>query len=552
MNFNKLIGNGYLERLVTDILYADLEAGKVDFLTATYKKLEIDWKRVTKVGKRSSKISSKAVNAVHEAVIDIIVEEMCQKRNEGLYKEFMDYYLKRFPDVKVEFDIFWDHVERWLQLYVDTSKEMEKAFVRRSFSLLYCLTYGKSEAVDNFCERWEMDYGKYYGNGRYNFYDQKKTAVKHEKWLDKVFPVSNFRRTQLFKGFVKRQIEVMANCDSVNPDVLVEAYVFGATHIIPATYNIRSFVNVADLECHIADELNIFEAMNNTYGKYHIKQKLSFYEKKDVYIDMFREIFEQMCMEEIDRRLHHCDSEEYDMDVMAEICEEEIEPESFYREAMLRFWFECYLMDQEKLYNEYYKNFSLDSSETDMEKLCKENNRLKDELERCRNKLQQYADADAERRKQQNQETKKENRQYNEKIASLQKQLDEQKKALEKQARTMEDMKEYIALVESANSIEPDSEIVDTSKIYQHRILFVGGRQETVTRLKSVFSTANFVANETMQIPQKTDTVVLMAENMNHALYYKYIGHAREKGIKVIYCNGTNIESITNQVVCNL
>lgn len=552
MNFKKLINNGNLERLVTDILYADLEAGKVDFLKAAYTEFKISRKRVMKVGKRNPKISSKAVNAMYEAVIDIIVEEICQKRNEELYKEFMDYYLKRFPDVKMEFNIFWDDMGKWLLLYADTFERMEKTFVKRSFSLLYCLTFGKSEIVDGFCITWILDYEKYYGNGRYNFHDQKKAAARHDKWLDEGFPISNFRKTQLFKGFVKTQIGIMANYYYVNPDAFGETFVLLTTQIIPQMYNIQHTVDVANLTTCIADEMNIFEAMNNILGKYHMNQTTSFYAKENVYIDMFTEIFEQMCMEEIDRRFHSYDSMKDAMDSLSEICEEEINPESFAREAMLRFWFECHLMDQEKSYDEYYKNFSFDASETDTEKLRKENSRLKDEFEQCKRKLQQYADADAERRKQQNQEAKKENKEYMEKITSLEKQLDNQKKVLEEQVRTIEDMNAYIALMESDRNKKPEPEEVDFSKVYQNRILFVGGMQETITRLKAVFSTANFITNETMQPPKKTDLIVLMPEHMNHSLYYKYIRLAREKGIKVTYCSGTNTQAITRQVACCL
>lgn len=299
--------------------------------------------------------------------------------------------------------------------------------------------------------------------------------------------------------------------------------------------------------------IDVIGGMDTICKKYHVNQPAFLSRKTRVYLKMIRNIFSQMCMELL---FNYCTyTEEAGNRVsLEEICSclKFRSPEIVISELTSRFWIECYMMSQKELFDEYYKNFSFEKNGMDKEKIYKENNCLKDELSHCKKKLQQYADADAERKKQQNQEAKKENRQNNEKIASLEKQLDEQKNALEKQTRTMEDMKEYIALVESANNIEPDSEMVDISKIYQHRILFVGGRQETVTRLKAVFSTANFVSNETMQVPQKMDLIVLMAENMNHALYYKYIGHAREKGIKVIYCNGTNIETITNQVACNL
>lgn len=551
MNYKMLIGNKFFERCITDLLYADLEEGNVDFLKIAYKKIGISNNQIMKMRKKYPKITSKAENVVYEDILNIILEELLQKRNENLYIDLMDFYLKRFPYIKERFEGCRNDLDGWHRLYSDTY-EMEKYnlsdFMNRTFVILYCITYGQMEQVKDYLEQGVYEHRKHYRNAGYSFYDRKNNMIDPRKSLEEHYCIKHIKNTEMFQDYKDCLIDELAGYLEMstwgfNMSCLFEMvlnYIFAMK--IEETPNVVHYLNQE------------VEGVNAICRKYQMNQHLLFMENEHVYKKIFYDIFDQMCIEKLYYQDTDLVEEEKNRTVLGnKLYEWNFDsPDVFLREIVLRFLFECHLMGEKKLFDEYYKSFSIDSSQTDTEKIRKENSCLKDELQRCKRKLQQYADADAERKKQQNKEAKKENRQYNEKIASLEKQLDEQKKALENQARTMEDMQEYVALVESANNIEPDSEGVDISKFYQYRILFVGGRQETVTRLKAVFSTAGFVTNETMQVPQKTDLIVLMAENMNHALYYKYIGHAREKGIKVIYCNGTNIETITNQVACNL
>lgn len=545
MDYKMLIKNKYFKKAVTDVLYSDLEAGNVDFLKMAYEHLEINMEWIMKVRENNSKIASKATYVVYEDIISIIVEEICHKKNKELYQCLIEFYLDRFPDTKKRFEDCGNDAKKWTDLCFHLiGLNSPSDMLESNYMFLYIITYGEGEDVKIFLKKhrgaMELCQGE-----QFIFYEKKNKIVDCCDWLEKFYHVHNLETSKMFLTMVK-------NCKNALADYLKES-----RDEFKAHYDEILFYYMVEKEYsgkHMGVySIDVIGGMDSICKKYHVNQPALVSSKTRVYLKVIRNIFNQMCMELL---FNYCTyTEEAGNRVsLEEICSrlKFRSPEIVISELTSRFWIECYMMSQKELFDEYYNDFSFDKNGMDKEKICKENNCLKDELSKCKKSLQQYADADAERKKQQNQEAKKENRQNNEKITSLQKQLDEQKKAFEKQARTMEDMKEYIALVESANNIESDSEKLDISKIYQHRILFVGGRQETVTRLKAVFSTASFVTNETMQIPQKTDIIVLMAENMNHALYYKYIGHAREKGIKVIYCNGTNVETITNQVACNL
>lgn len=79
-----------------------------------------------------------------------------------------------------------------------------------------------------------------------------------------------------------------------------------------------------------------------------------------------------------------------------------------------------------------------------------------------------------------------------------------------------------------------------------------GISEQTVRNYLCQYLVYQSIGNETMIAPKKADLIVLLTGYMNHALYYKYIGLARDKGIKMTYCNGSNIDLITKQVACCL
>lgn len=548
MDYKILIKCEDFEKVVTDVLYSDLEAGNVVFLNMAYEYLGINTEWIMKVREKNTKIASKATYVVYEDIISIIVEEICRKQNKELYQYLIDFYLKIFPETKKRFEDCGNEAKKWKNLCLSLWNTTSPCnMLESNYMFLYIITYGEGEEIKKFLKlyRSSMEFSQCVP---FIFYEMKNKIVDCCDWLEKFYHVHNLEKSKFFLTMVK-------NCKNGLADYLKESRDEFRAHYaeILFDYMLEKGYSGKHMDVYSID---VFGGMDTICKKYHVNQPAFLSRKIQVYLRMIRNIFNQMCMELL---FNYCTyTEEAGNRVsLEEICSCLVfrSPEIVISELTSRFWIECYMMSQNELFDEYYKNFSFEKNGMDKEKIYKENNCLKDELSYCKKKLQQYAEVEAERRKQQNQEAKKENREYIEKITLLEKQLDEQKKALEEQTRTMEDMNTYIALMESDGNKKPEideQEEADFSKIYQNRILFVGGMQETITRLKAVFSTANFITNETMQAPKKTDLIVLLPEGMKHALYYKYIGLAREKGIKVIYCNCTNINTITNQVACNL
>ena len=92
------------------------------------------------------------------------------------------------------------------------------------------------------------------------------------------------------------------------------------------------------------------------------------------------------------------------------------------------------------------------------------------------------------------------------------------------------------------------NEFMDISHVRDKRIAFIGGMPETIVKMKKEFCHAVFITDETADIPQKIDAMVMFPKFMSHSLFYKYIPLRRGKGIQLIYCNSTNTDLILHKI----
>lgn len=92
-------------------------------------------------------------------------------------------------------------------------------------------------------------------------------------------------------------------------------------------------------------------------------------------------------------------------------------------------------------------------------------------------------------------------------------------------------------------------EEIDITAISGKRMLFIGGRNEVVQKLKASFPNAVFVRDEIRRISFiNFERVIMFPEFMNHSMYYKYRNPIRRQGIKVVFCNTNNIKKVYRQI----
>lgn len=101
--------------------------------------------------------------------------------------------------------------------------------------------------------------------------------------------------------------------------------------------------------------------------------------------------------------------------------------------------------------------------------------------------------------------------------------------------------------IENEDYLDCEDE-VDITAISGKRMLFIGGRNEVVQKLKASFPNAVFVQNEIRRISFcNFERVIIFSRNMNHPMYYKYRNLIRREGLKVVFCNTNNMEQVYRQ-----
>jgi hypothetical protein len=115
---------------------------------------------------------------------------------------------------------------------------------------------------------------------------------------------------------------------------------------------------------------------------------------------------------------------------------------------------------------------------------------------------------------------------------------------IEKLQKQIQIQQEYLNLVNAAE--EPDvTEVLDISRLYGKRFLFVGKLHESNAKLKQTFPTSIFMETDTANIKNlKVDGIVFLIRNMGHSMYYKVMQNNQFAELPKIYCNSRNINNI--------
>ena len=409
MHYKKINRNEFIERVITDILYADMEEGNVELLKLAYDKLGLhDGKRIMQMRKKYNKISQNIANAVYEDIIGIIVEEICRRGNKELYDALMTYYKERFPCVKEQLEDSKDNAHKWMEIYdasFSPNDSESAAFLKKSFVLLYCITYGQKEAVKTLLDicKEEKWMNKHYKDGKLLFYDRQKIRINSVQLIsEKGDGVDISEDNFMLDRLIKEQRELMADYFRIEPEEIEE---FILDYIL---YNMHGIYGDGNKLFDMRYE-GIQDQLNDICKKYHITQ-LEFWDssKRQDYIEMMKKIYRKWCKWE-SRNLILDDHEDGYSLVIRGYTSPFLhgDAERGLSELMMLFWFENYAINQQKFLDEYYKNFSFDSHGKDYEGLRKANVSLMEELSQCKKKLQKYVDAESDRKRKENKEVKK-------------------------------------------------------------------------------------------------------------------------------------------------
>lgn len=236
MHYKKINRNEFIERVITDILYADMEGGNVGFHKLAYDELGLhDGKRIMQMRKKYNKISPDIGNAVYEDITGIIVEEICRRGNKDLYDDLMTYYKERFPYVKEKFDNSEDKAHKWMEIYDASFTQNDSeiaAFLKKSFVLLYCITYGQKGAVKTLLDicKEEKWMNEHYKDGKLLFYDRQKIRINSVQLISEERDGVDISEDDfMLDRLIKEQRELMADYFQIEPEEIEE---FVLDHIL--------------------------------------------------------------------------------------------------------------------------------------------------------------------------------------------------------------------------------------------------------------------------------------------------------------------------------
>lgn len=521
------------------VLDTELWNKKYHFLKMAYDKLGLyNNKRIIAMNKTHAKKIANLTDGVYENIIAIIIEEIKENDNKELLELFMKYYSDRMPYVKEIFLRCENDWKKYLDIY---KKEMRnKDITEHGFFVLYYLVYGKED--DEYlnyvwnCKMEDID----------SFVDvlEKRTYIEA---LEKLWKIEDLANNKIYQRYLKKQREILTQYLKIEPQKL-EKYI----------------VNLSATSKMYEEELVSFAAITKgvPFGWLE-KSLLKILEKYNISTDsmmvnidesctrIVSENFENLCGGLIYSKYYEYKSNEEELTLSMINRQASIEnPETFFLGLLASYYFELLTIVLNNLLNSYYKIFSFDKIlNTNREReLIEELNDLRDEVHRYKEKLKEYVEVDFEHKQKQYSETKKEDRGYVEKIALLEKQLEEQKKLNEKQQQRLQDQEEYITLLELQDEEEQQEANFDVSLFNGKRFVFIGGMQELLVKLKPIFTNSVFIHDEAVVPPSNIDVIVMFPKFMNHVLFYKYIALAREKEIKVIYCNSNNVDIVLGEI----
>lgn len=186
----------------------------------------------------------------------------------------------------------------------------------------------------------------------------------------------------------------------------------------------------------------------------------------------------------------------------------------------------------------------------DIERLNNENSRLLDKVKAYEINVTKQS---LEESRLLNKQYKKDTQPLHLEIKALKKLLDQKEKQIHSLDNKVNDQDDFIQLLQNGpktiNSYYSSLSDEDKGKLYSKRILFLGGRDNITDELSVFFKFSTFISNPTTYSTLlQYDYLVVFYRYCNHALYYRWKEHTKDKNIPIIYIDSTNSEYILSQL----
>lgn len=543
--------------LVRNILQKDLQHGNKVFLEYAYDKLNLYGnKRILEMSGKYPKESRRIEDFVYENIIGIILEECMEKQNVELFSEIMEYYKTRYPHIEKEFEKCGNSQKKYDDFISRELCSVDTDIVEINFLFLYYSVCVKTDQKDRMelLSGDEICWTVLEQASLYGFSWNGSGDYVHS--VGKILGTKNLYEEKIYIRYIEKQRKILADYLKVPADG-IENYIIQhsvVTHFMDEEGGNTHFIKRKD----IADTVQgmqflwVENSIRQVFEKYNLSLPSISLKKERVYQNIIKWELEHLCVCLIWSKYESYKIQGKKLELNMIISQASIEnPQAVYMQLVLLFYADLLADTLREALELHCKDFSIGSQGEGhaCQKLLLKINRLEGELATCKEQLKENGETNFKQKQKQYQTGLKAAREHKMQVISLEKKLEEQQKLNKVLKQKLSDQEQYIKLlIMPEEKVKSGSEVPDISKFRNKKIAFIGGRPEIIRRMKKEFYNAVFITNETSDIPQKIDAMVMFPDFMGHPLFNKYIALNREKKIQLVYCNSANTDLILQKL----
>lgn len=490
-----------------------------------YNKLKLnDNKRLLEQLGNTYSFSYKIEQNVYLDMANIFVQEIIYKENDEVRLLLEDYALEKY-------DILSD-------------KYLVKIIEEHNMDLMGTYKYPSDTTKGEFIAYLFFTYG-------YALYDKKinieaflasnpKASDKLRSYYDILegrLDFSNAKENKLLNKYIKRTLKNYLESNDYNN--LAES-IFKYYNLTDTLFPANT-MELIYLKSNDSSEGTRF-LIQKILEKNQLSAMLLFTQDETHKKEIMDELFEMYCLTQLS-----CKAEDDEIVLSNIINRAEIDVTDITKNLLYMYFIDKLCALVQTLLKEQYANFSFrgNVAKTDSQILQEKIAKLEEELERKNTIIQSQAEEISVLKDKLLKDKKVEERPYIEQIADLQKQILNLKKENDSLQEYRKSMDEFVELLQT----EEEQPQIDSTKLYDKKLLLVGGLPEVVRKFQDKFIYSKWLSNETEKVDiSGVEYVLFFYEHMSHALYYKVIDLARKNNIPVIYIKGTNIDKIFNNL----
>lgn len=494
-----------------------------------YKELNLyDNKRLMETHKTNPKDCNVITDSIFLDILEITLNEIFSNNNLEIKDILETYYNAQYPYVVQNIERCKGNKKK----YLDSLKGKSKSLVYNLYLFYYYTTNG-DPTISDIAELkliYNTVYSGYTGN------------VTYIEQLENEWGIQNLRDNKIHQRFLgKRKIE-LAEYLNVQvheiEDVLIDMmWINKQTGV--SNDKFYKFIECEEGSFKILDKYKITVSPLHLYCT---KKNL-----KKIIQDNFEMLCNGMLIWELSSMKQYS-KEKLTLNMINRHVTME-NPEAFLNKLASSIYFELL----SKLYYDsielYYKNFSFDkitgmNAIYNMQEDIKKLKEVISEKSEYTNKLNEE---NFSLKQKVNSQMKVEDRPFIEQITLFERQRAQANLENQSLKQKVSDQEKYIELLESKDVIEEEI-IYRIEDISSKKLLFIGGMNEMVDRIKPIFPNSIFVSDEGIKVNSDVKAIVMFPKYMNHKLFYKYIAVARENNIKVVYCNNNNDKMVLGEI----